>query len=85
MNFLFGLIGIVVSILMLKYRERFGDLFGEAEWMQKIGGIYLVVVYAAIIIFIISFSVMFGLSGPIIEFFIKPVMPWVFDQGATPL
>lgn len=39
------------SILMIKYRERMGDLIGDAEWMRYVGGVYNLVVIVAVFIF----------------------------------
>jgi hypothetical protein len=49
-------IGIVGSFFLIKYRESIGDTLGEAERMRKVGGIYQVIVYIAIIIFFWSLA-----------------------------
>ncbi len=43
--------GLVGPFVMMKYREQIGDMFGEAEWMKKVGGVYNVVNIVAMIIF----------------------------------
>ena len=85
MNILLGLLGIIFSFLMIHKREMFGNMFGETEWMTKVGGIYYVIVYVAIFIFIFSVAMMFGLTGSIFEAMLKPVMPWLFSKESLPI
>lgn len=47
---------------MLKYREYIGNFMGEAEWMNKVGGVYNVVIFAAIFIFFWSLASLTGTS-----------------------
>lgn len=56
MRIFFGLCGIVLSFFMIKYRERVGDIMGEAEWMRSVGGIYMIVLGLAIVIFLWSLA-----------------------------
>ncbi len=58
MRIVLGLIGIGVSFLLIKYRERVGELFGDPEWAQKIGGIYNVVILCGAFGFFWSISYM---------------------------
>lgn len=60
MSIILSLLGIVGSVLMLKYREYIGNLMGEAEWMMKVGGVYNVVIIAAIFIFFWSLATLTG-------------------------
>lgn len=60
MTTLFSLLGIVGSVLMLKYRESIGNILGEADWMSKVGGIYNVVIIIAIFVFFWSLSTLTG-------------------------
>lgn len=58
MKYLLGIIGIVGAFFMIKYREWLADVIGEAEWMKRIGGVYVVIVLAAVIIFFWSLAEM---------------------------
>jgi hypothetical protein len=51
MTTILALIGIIASFFMLKYRERLGDMIGEADWMNKVGGVYNLVIIVSILIF----------------------------------
>lgn len=51
MKYLLSLLGIAFSIAIIKYREPIGDMFGEQDWMQKVGGVYNVIVLTGILIF----------------------------------
>ena len=39
-NFFINLALMLIGVAMIKYRERAGDMIGEAEWMRYVGGIY---------------------------------------------
>ena len=69
-NFLISLAGIILSVLMIKYRERVGDMFGEADWMQKVGGIYGIIFISAIAIFFFSIAKMTGTT----DIFLSPLI-----------
>lgn len=51
MKYILCTIGIIGSYYLLRYRERIGDMIGEAEWMKKIGGVYMVIIIFAIFLF----------------------------------
>ncbi|OGJ54860.1 hypothetical protein A3D11_00840 [Candidatus Peribacteria bacterium RIFCSPHIGHO2_02_FULL_49_16] len=70
MRYILPIIGMVFSFLLMKYRERIGDVIGEAEWMRKIGGVYYVIVYAALLIFFWSLAELTGTT----DIFLKPLM-----------
>ncbi|MBT3292828.1 hypothetical protein HOD24_04065 [Candidatus Peregrinibacteria bacterium] len=55
---------------MIKYRERVGDMFGEADWMQKVGGIYGIIFISAIAIFFFSIAKMTGTT----DIFLSPLI-----------
>jgi hypothetical protein len=78
MNIVFGLLGIIASVLMIKYREAIANMMGEASWMQKVGGVYNVVVIVAVFIFIWSLATMTGTT----EFLFRPLL--FFIPGARP-
>ena len=63
MSTFLSIIGIVLAFFMLKYRERLGDMIGEAEWMQKVGGVYMMIIIAAIVIFLVSVATLTGTSN----------------------
>jgi hypothetical protein len=58
-----GLIGIVCSFFLVKYREQIGNMLGEPEWATKVGGIYNVVLIVAIFFFFWSLATMTGTSA----------------------
>jgi hypothetical protein len=70
MNYILGILGMIGSVYMIKYREQVGDMFGEAEWMRKIGGVYVLVIIIAVIIFLGSISMVTGTE----YIFLKPVL-----------
>ncbi len=47
-----SILGMILSLSMLKYREKLGDLIGEGEWMKKIGGIYNLIIILSIFFFL---------------------------------
>lgn len=63
MRVILSLIGIVGSIFLIKYRERAGDMLGEAEWMKKVGGIYNLLIIVGIVIFFWSVAELTGTTG----------------------
>jgi hypothetical protein len=58
-----SLVGIVGSLFLIKYRERVGEMIGEADWMTKIGGVYNFVVIVAVFIFFWSIASLTGTTG----------------------
>lgn len=70
MSIVLSLLGIVGSVLMLKYREYIGNLMGEAEWMMRVGGVYNVVIIAAIFIFFWSLATLTGTT----EILFRPLL-----------
>lgn len=56
MSTFLSLLGIVGSLLMLKYREKIGETFGEAQWMRYVGGVYNAVILIAIFLFFWSIA-----------------------------
>lgn len=73
MNIILGLIGIAFGFVLVKYRERVGDMLGEPAWATKIGGIYNVIIIIAALIFFWSIAYITGtqdiLFAPIINLF----------------
>ncbi|MEK7591259.1 MAG: hypothetical protein AAB489_03575, partial [Patescibacteria group bacterium] len=58
----FALFGIIASFLLLKFRQQVGDVIGEADWMNKIGGVYNFIIILAIFIFFWSIAELTGTS-----------------------
>ncbi len=81
MRYALSIIGIVASFFLVKYRERVGEITGEAEWMKKVGGVYNVIVIVAIVIFFWSIATITGTT----DIFLKPIsyiLPVSSDQNA---
>lgn len=60
MVYVLGIIGIVGSFFLIRYREMVGDMIGDADWMKYVGGNYNLVVIIAVIIFFWSLAEMTG-------------------------
>jgi len=78
MSIVLGLLGIAASVLLLKYRERAGDLIGEAAWMSKVGGVYNLIIIFALCLFFWSVAVMTGTQ----YVFLRPLL--FFLPGVVP-
>ncbi len=69
MGWILPILGIAGSVGLVYYRETIGNMIGEADWMRKVGGVYLVIVYIAVFIFFWSLAELTGttdvLFGPI--------------------
>jgi uncharacterized membrane protein len=70
MHYVFPIIGIILSVAMLKYRERLGDFMGEAEWMRYVGGVYTFVIILALFVFLWSLAVLTGTTTILFEPFL---------------
>ncbi|MDD5103639.1 MAG: hypothetical protein PHX93_04520 [Candidatus Peribacteraceae bacterium] len=73
-----GLVGIVCSILLIKYRERTAEMLGAGEWMEYLGGVYNVIVIAAVFLFFFSIAALTGT----LDFFLAPVR-WLLPTRAV--
>lgn len=66
-----GLIGIALSFFIIKFRRMIGDTIGDAPWMQRVGGIFTITIFAAMGIFLWSLLMIFGLEnaflGPLLS------------------
>jgi len=76
MSIFLGLIGIVVSFLLIKYREMIGDMLGEADWMHFVGGSRGAVLIVALLIFFWSIASMTGTQ----DMFLAPIL-WLIPGG----
>lgn len=81
MHIVFGLAGMIGAFFLMYYRERVGNIIGEAEWMKKVGGVYNFIVLAGLIMFFWSLAYM---TGTLDYLFlpIRSVIPGL--QPATP-
>lgn len=78
-----GLLGVAVSILMIKYREKIGSTIGDAEWMKWVGGNYNLVILIAIFIFFWSIAEMTGTTN-ILLMPLKFLIPTGLETPSTP-
>lgn len=62
-DFFLGVIGIILSILIIRFRRIIGDTIGDAPWMQRVGGVFTVTVIAAVGIFFWSLLMIFNLEN----------------------
>lgn len=69
MHIFLSLMGIVVALALLKYREPMGNMIGEAEWMQKVGGVYNVIIIISLLIFFWSLAELTGTT----DMFFAPI------------
>jgi len=74
-----SIVGLIASILMIKYREKVGDNIGQADWMQKVGGVYNFIIIVSIFIFFWSIAHLTGTTN----FFFSPFRTAIEDV-ATP-
>lgn len=70
MNILLGFIGLIASFFILKFRERVGDMIGDADWMRYVGGPYNLVVIVALFIFFWSIAAITGTE----DIFVRPFL-----------
>ncbi len=81
MHIVLSLIGMVGSFFLIRYREAIGDIMGQAEWMNKVGGVYNVIVIVAIFIFFWSLATLTGTTG-ILFAPLTFLIPGAHDGGA---
>jgi hypothetical protein len=83
MRIFLSLIGIVASFFLLKYRERVGDAIGEADWMKKVGGVYMIIIIFSILLFFWSVASLTGttdvLFGPL-----RHIIPGLYPVEEAP-
>ncbi len=81
MKYLLSFLGIILSIGMLKYRERLGDFMGEADWMKYTGGVYNFVIILAIFLFLWSIATITGTTDALFMPFLY-LLPGVANPNA---
>jgi hypothetical protein len=84
MSYVLSILGIIGSFFLLKYREKAGDAIGDAEWMQKVGGVYNLMIFVSIFIFFWSISTLTGTTGFFFGW-VKYIIPGANQQGVDPL
>ncbi|MDD5041227.1 MAG: hypothetical protein PHX87_03060 [Candidatus Peribacteraceae bacterium] len=72
-----GFVGLVSSILLIKYRERAAESLGAGEWMDYFGGVYNVIIIASIFLFFFSVAALTGT----LDLFLTPVR-WLLPSSA---
>lgn len=82
MHYLLSIFGIIGSFFLLKYRERVGDMLGEADWMRKVGGIYMIVIFIGLFIFIWSVAELTGTTD-MLFYPLYAILP--FPHKTTPV
>tara|TARA_Y100000310_G_scaffold115120_1_gene113655 strand:+ start:1249 stop:1494 length:246 start_codon:yes stop_codon:yes gene_type:complete len=70
---LIGFLGLIVAIIFIRYRRIVGDMFGNAQWMLKVGGIHNIVIIVAILLTLWSLLMIFHLEE---VFFIPLLAPF---------
>ncbi|PIR49321.1 hypothetical protein COU79_05500 [Candidatus Peregrinibacteria bacterium CG10_big_fil_rev_8_21_14_0_10_54_7] len=76
-SFIINLLLVIGGFLLIKFRERIADTFGEAYWMRYVGGIYMFVVIIGVLMFFFGLARMTGttkiLMAPIYSVFPKTI------------
>lgn len=79
MSFFLGLLAIAFGCLIIKYRERVGDMVGDPAWAGKIGGIYNVLILFGIFMCFWGLATITGTSdilfAPIVNLFPRQAQP----------
>ena len=82
MQYFGGIIGIIFGILLIIYRERVGDFFGQPDWATKVGGIYNVIIFIGVLMFFWGLATMTNstelLFAPLFAIFPRKVSPTGF-------
>ncbi|MBU0767091.1 hypothetical protein KKF55_04940 [Patescibacteria group bacterium] len=71
-DIILGFIGIALSLFMIKFRRMIGDTVGDALWMQRLGGVFTITIFAAIAIFFWSLLMIFDLENVFLKPILKP-------------
>lgn len=69
MSSFLSIVGIICSILLIKYRERVAEMTGVGGWMDYLGGVYNVIIITAIFLFFFSVATLTGT----VDYFLGPV------------
>ncbi len=79
MRYFLYAVGLIVPFLLIKYRERVGDMIGQAEWMRKVGGVYNFIILIAVFIFFWTVAEMTGTT----TFLFKPLINIIPGLGGA--
>lgn len=61
MHFFYGLLGIILSFFIVKYREDIVEMIGKISWAEKyLGSTYNAIFLIGVFVFIISFLFFIG-------------------------
>jgi uncharacterized membrane protein len=75
MSTFLSFVGIGLAYVLIRYRERVGDMVGSPDWANKVGGIYNLLILIGIFIFFWSLATLTGttdiLFAPLISIFVK--------------
>jgi hypothetical protein len=74
-----SIVGILLSVILIIYREKFGEAIGEAEWMRYVGGVYYFIVLVAFFLFFFSIASLTGTTN----IFLAPFL-WLLPIGRAP-
>ncbi len=78
MKFIWGIIGIIIGFLVIKYSMSITDTFGRVEWAERhlsggLAGTYTLYRIAGLVIIILSLLYIFGgigfITGPLAPLF----------------
>lgn len=82
MSAFLSIIGMIGAFFLLKYRQKVGDMIGEADWMLKLGGVYNVIIIFSIFIFFWGLATLTGTSDFLFGW-IRYIIPGLQPQAAT--
>ncbi len=77
MRLIAGIIGILFGYLLIRYRERIGEMVGDPAWASKVGGIYNLLIIVGIFIFFWSLATITGTT----DVLFAPIL-WIFPHRA---
>jgi hypothetical protein len=60
MNIVWGILGMIISYLLIRYRGKIYEFTGSWSFADKIGGTGNAIVLVAIVLFFLSLTVMLG-------------------------
>lgn len=80
-EYLLFAVGLVGPFFLIKYREKIGDMIGEATWMKKVGGIHNVIIIVALLIFFWTIAEMTDTTGILLSP-IKSILPGLQEEAA---
>lgn len=76
-NFIFGLIILIIGVIILRMNFQFTNLFGRNNIFERKlgpGSSYLIAKLFALLVMFIGFLVMFSLHDNLLDFLLTPVI-----------